>query len=367
MISKKLSIVLVAALTANMLIGGNAFAAVGDVSGAEDFKDLNVVIDKKAEPEKKQKKARKAKQVSTTVIANPDSCAFDYPETESYGADVIAVRRQLKIDNRETFRVKVFLKNTSNMPWFSNKSECHGVKMSLGTDKERDHDSIFYKQGLEGWEGSNRIGMDQLRVDPDQIASFTFIAQAGKHDDVYKEYFTPVLKNVQWIDEAQFYLDVMVGDTGENASDLRKKIAYATNSGSVTDIDLNAPKKLHVELASQTVHAYLGDTEVQSFRVSTGKPSTPTPRGTFKIFLKQEVRIGAAAPHYVMPRFQMFIANGTGFHALPSLARNGGDAFWTEARDHIGIPVSHGCIRLLPENADWLFNFTDNGTLVEIS
>ncbi|MBI5753694.1 L,D-transpeptidase [Candidatus Peregrinibacteria bacterium] len=373
MLSKKLSIVLVAVLTAGILVNSSTFAAakkVKDISGTEDFKDLNIVVDgkkldsKKTEAPKKVRK--KVKQIGATVISNPDSCAFNYPDTESYGADVVSIRRQLKVNPGESFRVKVFLRNTSNMPWFSNKSDCHGLKMSLGTDKERDHDSIFYNQGLAGWEGSNRIGMDQLRVDPGQIASFTFTAQAATNGDVYKEYFAPVLKDVQWLDSSRFYLDVMVGDTDESAGDLRKKIAYSTTSGSVMNIDLNAQKSVHVDLAEQTLHAYLGDSEVQSFRVSTGKSSTPTPKGSFKIFLKQNVRVGSEPPHYVMPKFQMFIDNGTGFHALPSLAGDGG-TFWTEARNHIGIPVSHGCVRLLPEDADWLFDFSDTETKVNIS
>ncbi len=365
---KKKSIILAVVLVASMLFNGNVFAAkesaaLTDVAGSEDFNDLNVMVETK-KPEKK-KVSKMAKQAGAKVT-NQDSCAFNYPDTQDYGAAVIGIRRQLKIKPDEVFRVKVFLKNTGNMPWFSNKNDCHGLKMSLGTDKERDHKSVFYQSDLAGWESPSRVGMDQLRVDPQQIASFTFLAKAGGEADVYKEYFTPVMKDVQWLDNAQIFLDVMIGDTGGNAGELRQKIAFAANSGTVTDIDLSAERKIKVDLSDQTLSVYLGDNIVRDFKVSTGKAATPTPKGKYEVMLKQEVRVGNAPPHYIMPKFMMFKGGGYGFHALPSLARGGGDAFWTEARNHIGVPVSHGCVRLLPEDANWIFDFANIGTTVEI-
>lgn len=387
MISKRISTILLAVVTANLLVGSNAFAAEKimrtvsvDVSGSESFDELNVVIDENKTTPKTSKTSKKTtKSVKTTntksaevkvaeaKAESKENCEFNYADIETNTAKVVSVRRQLKVEPGESFRVKVFMQNTGNGPWFSGKSTCHGPKMYLGTDKERDHDSTFYQKGSPGWESANRILMDQMRVDPGQIASFTFWAKAGKSADVYKEYFSPLLKDIQWIENTPITLDVIIGDTGENAEDVRNKISFSRKSGSVTDLDLNGPKTIKVNLTEQKIYAYLGDTDVRDFRVSTGKPSTPTPTGTYNILIKQDVRVGFAAPHYIMPRFMMFQSSGYGFHALPSLARNGGDAFWTEARNHIGIPVSHGCVRLLPEDADWLFDFTDIGTKVEIT
>ena len=350
MISKRISAVLLALVATNLFIGSNVFAA-------------NVVTDTKVPRTVKTSEVK----VADAKVQPQESCDFNYPDVETNTAELVSVRRQLRVEPGETFRVKVFLKNTGNIPWFSNKSDCHGVKMSLGTDKERDHESIFYQKDLAGWEAPNRIGMDQSRVDPDQIASFTFWAKAEKYPDVYKEYFAPVLKNVQWIDNTPISLDVIIGETGENAAEVREKIAFSRSSGSVTDLDLNAPKTLKVNLSKQELAVYLGDTDVRDFRVSTGKSSTPTPTGNYDILIKQEVRVGFEAPHYIMPKYMMFQSSGYGFHALPSLSLHGGDDFWTEAKDHIGIPVSHGCVRLLPEDAAWLYDFADVGTKVEIT
>ena len=109
----------------------------------------------------------------------------------------------------------------------------------------------------------------------------------------------------------------------------------------------------------------LDNLSIAEFRVSSGAAKTPTPVGETSITLKQETRIGGKSPHYIMPKFMWFRTGGYGFHALPSLKTDGG-FFWTEARNHIGIPVSHGCIRLLPEDADFLYDFADIGTRVKV-
>jgi len=240
--------------------------------------------------------------------------------------------------------------------------------MSLGTDKERDRDSDFYVESVEGvddtnWESKNRIGMDQLRVDPGEIASFTFWAHAPAKADIRKEYFTPVLAGIQWIDDAEASFEVIVGDVDDDPINLRKKLSFKLTSGSALDINLNGEKMLLVDLSEQRLYLHLDNQKVGEFMVSTGAYDTPTPVGETQITLKQEVRIGGKSPHYIMPKFMWFRSGGYGFHALPSLGGNG-DYFWTEAREHIGIPVSHGCVRLLPEDADYLYEFADIGTKV---
>ncbi len=312
----------------------------------------------------------KDKVVITRVAEKTEVCGFSLPEEEIYSSELVAIRRKLQVENGEIFRVKVFIKNTGTMPWFSNDSECLGPKMSLGTDKERDRESIFYAETLEGventnWEGANRVGMDQLRIDPGKIASFTFFSKAPEEEDVVKEYFTPVLKDLAWLDDSGFYFEMIIGEINESASDLRKKLSYSDSSGSVLDINLDGEKLILVDLSEQQMYVYLDDDVIRQFPVSSGAAATPTPTGTTEITLKQEVRVGNKHPYYIMPYFQWFRAGGYGFHALPSLGGDGG-IFWTEALEHIGIPVSHGCVRLLPDDAEWLYNFTEIGTTVTV-
>ncbi|MBI4235644.1 L,D-transpeptidase [Candidatus Peregrinibacteria bacterium] len=293
-------------------------------------------------------------------------CGFEAPEESKYDASVVEVRRVLRVEPGEEFRVKVFLKNKGNMPWFKKGSSCLGPKMSLGTDKERDHDGLFYAEGLMGWEASNRIYMDQMRVDPGEIASFTFFGKAGDEADVMKEYFTPVLEGISWLDKASFGFEVMIGETGESMKKVHQKVRFSLGSGSVMNLNLDGEKALLVDRTSaQKLYLLIDNKVVAEFPVSTGAPATPTPVGTTEIKLKQEVRVGSKSPYYIMPKFMWFREGGYGFHALPSLGGDGG-IFWTEALDHIGRPVSHGCIRLLPDDADFVYDFAEIGTKVMV-
>lgn len=300
---------------------------------------------------------------------NPDNpCVYTAPDEVEFGAKLISVRRKLRVTPGEEFRVKVFLRNTGNTPWFSVNSSCNGPKMSLGTDRPKDRKSNLQPTTItdeNNWKKPSRIYMDQLRTDPGEIASFTFWAKAPQSVDVYKEYLTPLIEGKQWLDNAGFSYEVFVGKTGDSPKILRQKLSFASTSGSVKDLDLDAPRSIVVDVSDQTLSVKLGDVVVRQFPVSTGKTSTPTPYGDTQITLKQEVRIAHKYPHYIMPKFMMFRAGGYGLHALPSLGNDRG-VFWTEARNHMGIPVSHGCIRLLPEDADFLFDFTPIGTPVTV-
>lgn len=306
---------------------------------------------------------------STTTQAPTVSCLYDVPEAPTYTADVVSVRHKFKVGTNEEFRVKVFLKNTGNVPWFSNKSGCSGSVVNLGTDLDRDHPSMFYSPKIKkidnNWVGTNRVGMDQLRVEPGQVASFTFWTKMNIKD-VLKEFFTPVVEGIGWIDSARFDVSAIVGEVDKDPTDLWKMIQFAGQSGSILDYDLNGQKLISVDLSEQKMRITLDGKLVRDFTVSTGGPKTPTPVGTYNISLKQEVRVGSKEPHYVMPNFMMFRNDGYGIHSLPSLSRKGGDTFWTEAREHIGIPVSHGCVRVLPEDAAFVYSFADIGTTVAI-
>ncbi len=300
----------------------------------------------------------------------PEDCSYEEPDVEKYEAEFVSVRRPLRVDTNDEFKVKAFIKNTGNVPWFSSKSSCEDAKMLIGTENKRDHASELYSPDIDeednNWESAYRVNMDQLRVNPGEIASFSFWVGSGEGDDVIKEFFSPVLEGLKWLDDAKFSFEVIIGEPDEDKSTLAKKLIYSGESGSVLDLDLDAEKKLSVDLSDQKLFVMLGDSLVREFKISSGAARTPTPTGNFSIHLKNEVRVGGKAPHYIMPRFMMFKGEGYGFHALPSLRTDGGK-FWNEARSHIGIPVSHGCVRLLPEDADFLYAFTEVGTKVIIN
>lgn len=111
---------------------------------------------------------------------------------------------------------------------------------------------------------------------------------------------------------------------------------------------------IDVDLSDQQVTVYEGQTPVRSYLVSTGLPQTPTPVGQFRIWVKLRYA-DMSGPGYDIKNvpFVMYFYRGYGLHGVTWHA-------------NFGHPMSHGCINLPNDEAEWLFNFADVGTLVNI-
>lgn len=297
----------------------------------------------------------------------PVSCRYEKPENVEISAQFIAARKKGAVEKGELFESKIYIRNTGNVPWFSADSGCADNHISLGTDKDRDRDSQFYMDDLlweSGWTAPNRIAMKSRRVEPGQLAEFTYWSRAPYEDGYFREVYTPVAEGVRWLDEASFTIDIKVGN-GTIPLENKDVLEHIHASANLSDFQLEGEKWIEVDISTQRMKLFVGDYVVKEFPVSTGKPSTPTPYGTTKIFQKQEVRVASGYPHYIMPKWMHFRAGGYGIHALPSLGNDGG-VYWTEALNHIGSRRSHGCIRLLPADAEFAYNFADIGTTVKV-
>jgi lipoprotein-anchoring transpeptidase ErfK/SrfK len=111
---------------------------------------------------------------------------------------------------------------------------------------------------------------------------------------------------------------------------------------------------IDVDLSSQSVSAYEGKNIVNSFIVSTGTWQHPTVTGQFHIYVKYRYT-DMAGPGYYLPDvpYTMYFYDGYGLHGT----------YW---HSNFGTPMSHGCINLRTEDAAWLYNWADVGTLVNV-
>jgi hypothetical protein len=121
-----------------------------------------------------------------------------------------------------------------------------------------------------------------------------------------------------------------------------------------------AGKYIEVNLKEQKMYLINGEVLEKTFTVSTGKWSTPTPTGTFAIKGKTKRAYSASYGLY-MPYWQNFLNNEYGIHELPEWP-NG----YKEGENHLGTPVSHGCIRLGVGAAQEVYNWTEDGTPIYI-
>ena len=120
-------------------------------------------------------------------------------------------------------------------------------------------------------------------------------------------------------------------------------------------------KKIEINTGpEQKLYYFLGDVRMGEFKISSGKLSMRTPKGNFKIDGKS-LRAWSKKYGLFMP-YWLSLKNGYfGIHELPEWP-NGKK----EGENHLGQPVSHGCIRLGIGSAEFLYNWASVGTAVKI-
>lgn len=108
-------------------------------------------------------------------------------------------------------------------------------------------------------------------------------------------------------------------------------------------------KRIEVDLTTQRLYAYDGQTIKHIFAISSGNPWTPTVTGEFYIWGKvkaQRMSGGSVADgsYYNLPNvpYVMFFHKGYSFHG----------AYW---HNDFGFPRSHGCVNLSIEDAKTLY------------
>lgn len=117
---------------------------------------------------------------------------------------------------------------------------------------------------------------------------------------------------------------------------------------------------LNINLAKQTLDYLVNGFVWRSFSVSTGKASTPTPRGTFVVLNKID-RAWSRTYGLWMPYWLGLSSPGIGIHELPVWPSG-----YREGENHLGTPVSHGCIRLGLDSAAYIYAHTERGAKVII-
>jgi lipoprotein-anchoring transpeptidase ErfK/SrfK len=125
-------------------------------------------------------------------------------------------------------------------------------------------------------------------------------------------------------------------------------------------------KRIVVSLSRQRMWAYENGALLGEWPVSTGIPSSPTAPGVFQV-QSHDPNAYAASWDLWMPYFvgiyrpvptSNFM---NGFHGFPT--RDGVNLLWT---GNLGYPVTYGCILLGNEAAPLLYQWAEEGVIVEI-
>lgn len=122
----------------------------------------------------------------------------------------------------------------------------------------------------------------------------------------------------------------------------------------IAELQTSQERWIQIDLKTQRLIAWEGKNQVYAIIISTGKNSTPTRPGIFKIQSKYATT-RMTGEGYDLPNvpYVMFYEGNYGIHG----------AYW---HSRFGTPVSHGCVNLAVDHARWLFNWASVGTPVVI-
>lgn len=130
------------------------------------------------------------------------------------------------------------------------------------------------------------------------------------------------------------------------------------------DADMTGEKHIYVDLGTQTLRAYQGDSLFMEVLVSTGKWGR-TPTGEFSIWSKfRATRMsgGSGNDYYNLPNvpYVMFFS-GSGVAAGRGFALHG--TYW---HNNFGHPMSHGCVNMRTVDAQKIFGWAEIDTKITI-
>lgn len=158
--------------------------------------------------------------------------------------------------------------------------------------------------------------------------------------------------------ELNFHTDLSNFDSDNDGYGDGEEINNYFNPLSATTTMLS--KRIEINLSKQELSYFLGGVRMGKMIVSSGAAGMYTPTGYYNI---ENKNLKAWSSYGLwMPYWMAFAGNGRyGIHELP-IWPNG----YREGEDHLGTPVSHGCVRLGTDNAEFLYNWADIGTPVFI-
>jgi lipoprotein-anchoring transpeptidase ErfK/SrfK len=158
--------------------------------------------------------------------------------------------------------------------------------------------------------------------------------------------------------ELKFKTDPLKADSDDDGYKDGQEIDLAYDPLSSSTKKLS--QKIGIDLKNQKLTYYVANQAWKEFSVSTGKPGMATPKGSFKIVNKSP-KAWSNTYKLWMPYWLGLGKGQFGIHELP-LWPSG----YREGENHLGKPVSHGCIRLGIGPAQYLYDRVATGVEVLI-
>lgn len=144
----------------------------------------------------------------------------------------------------------------------------------------------------------------------------------------------------------------------ERSKDPTERLAQAKQ---FTQPQIPQGKYIDIDIASQTMVIFENGIALDAYLISSGKRGMDTPKGNFQVYNKAP-KPWSKQYSLFMPNWMAITPDGKyGIHELPEWP--GG---YKEGANHLGIPVSHGCVRLGVGSAERVYAWAEIGTPIII-
>lgn len=157
--------------------------------------------------------------------------------------------------------------------------------------------------------------------------------------------------------------EVQLGDLGRQALQQRgyKPQSVGQMIGAPQWSPMLFERRIEVNLSTQMLTAFEGGAAVYRAPVATGRDGFNTPTGSYAIYYKLPIQtmVGSAGGEtWNVPDIPwvQYVVGGVALHGT----------YWHDAWG-TGARMSHGCINLNIDDAEWLYEWADIGTRVDIS
>ncbi len=158
--------------------------------------------------------------------------------------------------------------------------------------------------------------------------------------------------------EIKFKTDPLNPDSDGDGYKDGAEVDYAYDPLASSSVKL--AQKIEIDLATQKLIYLVGGQPWKEFIISSGKPSMATPKGNYTIINKVS-KAWSNAYKLWMPYWMGLDHGQFGIHELPVWPSG-----YREGADHLGKPVSHGCVRLGIGPAKYIYDRVSQGTEVVI-
>lgn len=189
-------------------------------------------------------------------------------------------------------------------------------------------------------------------------------ARVYHHDSQYVVQPGDSITSIAW-DVGQPYLYIQQANGGINGVSVGQSITIPSPDNYLP-YTVNPDKRIVVSISQQRTQVFENGSLKWDWAASTGISDSPTWPGIYQV-ISHEPNAYAGNWDLWMPHFMGVYQPipgsdfTNGFHGFPT--RGGWQLLWT---DSLGTKVTYGCILLSNDNAELLYNWAEEGVIVEI-